>query len=108
MPEWNGLQIPVTDLRLVFDRILQHVEHANGESVVLREDYFYSLPAPGLYDVSSNPPEATIGQLTESWDNLTSAPAADRTLNWELVWLGDVLRAIGHLLPEGEQRSADR
>ncbi len=81
MPEWNGLQIPVTDLRLVFDRILQHVEHASGESVVLREDYFYSLSAPGLYDVSSNPPEATIGQLTESWDNLTSAPAADRTLN---------------------------
>ncbi|WP_229727925.1 hypothetical protein, partial [Curtobacterium luteum] len=80
----------------------------NGESVVLREDYFYSLPAPGLYDVSSDPPEATIGQLTESWDNLTTAPAADRTLNWELVWLGDVLRAIGHLLPEGKQHSTGR
>ncbi|MFJ3384771.1 MULTISPECIES: hypothetical protein [unclassified Curtobacterium] len=108
MPEWNGLQIPVTDLRLVFDRILAHVEHANGESILLREDYFYSLPAPDLYDVSSDPPKATIGQLTESWDNLISTPDADRTLNWELVWLGDVLRAIGHLLPEGERRSTDR
>jgi hypothetical protein len=108
MREWNGLQIPVTDLRLVFDRILAHVEHVNGESVGLRKDYFYPLPAPDLYDVSSDPPEPTIGQLTESWDNLMSAMDADRTLSWELVWLGYVLRAIGHLLPEGEQRSTDR
>ncbi|MGL3200397.1 MULTISPECIES: hypothetical protein [Curtobacterium] len=108
MREWNGIHISVTDLRLVFDRVLAHVEHVNGESFVLRADYFYSLPAPDLYDVSSDPPEPTIGQLTESWGNLTSAKDADQTLNWELVWLGDVLRAIGHLLPDREQRSTDR
>lgn len=108
MRAWNGLQIPVTDLRLVFDRILEHVEHVNGESVVLREDYFYSLAAPDLYDMSSDPLEPTIGQLTESWDNLTWAMDDNRTSNWELGRLGDVLRAIGHLLPDGEQRSTDR
>ncbi len=108
MREWNGLQIPVADLRLVFDRILAHVERVNGESVVLCADSFSSLPAPNLYDVSSDPPEPTIGQLTESWDDLTSAMDPDRTVMWELVWLGDVLRAIGHLLPDGEQRSTDR
>jgi hypothetical protein len=108
MPDWNGFQIPVADLRLVFERILGHVEETNGDEITLREDYFYSLPAPGLYDVSNDPPEPTIGQLTESWENLTSTPSADRTTNWEFVWLGDLLRAIGHLLPDGEPRSADR
>jgi hypothetical protein len=108
MPEWSGLQISVTELRLVFDRILEHVEHGSGGTVVLREDHFYSLPAPNLYDMSSGPPEATIGQLTESWDNLTSSPVVGLRSNWEFVWLGDVLRAIGHLPPEGEERSIAR
>ena len=105
VPEWNGLQIPVGDLRRVFERILEHVEQTTGETVTLHEDYFYSLPAPELYDVGNDAPEPTIGQLTESWDNLTSHSDSDWTVNWEFVWLGDILRAVGHLLPEGGSRS---
>lgn len=54
---------------------------------------------------SKDAPEPTIGQLTESWQNLTSHPDSDWTVNWEFVWLGDILRAMGHLLPEGGPRS---
>jgi len=97
MSERNGLQITTADLRLVFERVLSHVEQTNGGAVTLGEDYFYSLPSPDLYDVLDDPPEPTIGQLTESWDNLTRNSAADSPLVWELVWLGDILRAIGHL-----------
>ncbi|GAA2027278.1 hypothetical protein GCM10009819_08340 [Agromyces tropicus] len=62
--------------------------------MILPEDYFYSVPFPGLYDVLSEAPELTIGQLTESWENLHRT---DQGVRWELVLLGDVLKAIGHL-----------
>jgi hypothetical protein len=94
MNEWAGLQIQVAELRQIFDRLMTHVESTQGGQVTLHEDYFYSLPAPGLYDVLEDAPDPTIGQLTESLDNLRRG---DDTITYELVWLGDVLRAVGHL-----------
>lgn len=62
--------------------------------MVVSEDYFYSVPFPEIYDVLGDAPKLTIGQLTESWENLLRT---DASVQWELVWLGDVLKAIGHL-----------
>lgn len=64
--------------------------------MTLREDYFYSFPSPGVYDVTHDPPEPTIGQLTETWGNLHGDRDVDSTIGIELVWLGDLLRALGH------------
>ncbi len=75
-------------------RLLDDLESTHGEAVILPEDSFYTVPFPGLYDVLSAAPELTIGQLTESWANLQRD---DASVDWELVWLGDVLKAIGHL-----------
>lgn len=97
MNEWAGLRIDVSELRQIFDRLMTHVESTQGEQVTLHEDYFYSLPAPALYNVLENAPEATIGLLTESLDNLRRGSETDDTITYELVWLGDVLRAVGHL-----------
>jgi|GEM_PF-1298237 len=96
MEKWEGLTIATSELRDVFDRLLAHLESQNGASVTLTEDYYYSIPFPRIYDVSKPAPEPTIGQLTESWDNIHDRDA-DSTITFELVWLGDLLKAIGHL-----------
>lgn len=96
MDSWSGLKIETQELRDVCERLIDHLERTQGESVTLREDYFYSLPSPGVYDVTRDPPEPTIGQLTETWDNLHRNRDADSTIAFELVWLGDLLRALGH------------
>jgi len=93
MNEWAGLQIQVAELREIFDRLMTHVESTQGDQVTLHEDYFYSLPAPGLYNVLEDAPDPTIGQLTESLDSLRRG---EGTITHELVWLGDVLKAVGH------------
>jgi len=95
MGEWNGLEIPLGQLREVFDRVLTHIEEQNGLTVSLTEDYFFSVPFPEIYDVGPEQPQLTIGQLTETWGNLQRE--LDDTLTWEAVWLGDLLKAIGHL-----------
>ena len=93
MNEWAGVQIRVSELREIFDRLMTHVESTQGDQVTLHEDDFYSLPAPGLYNVLEDAPDPTIGQLTESLDSLRRG---DGTITHELVWLGDVLKAVGH------------
>lgn len=97
MDSWSGLKIDTGELREVFDRLVTHLEQTRGESVTLHEDYFYSLPSPEIYDVTSDPPSPTIGQLTESWTNLHRTQDIDSTTTFELVWLGDLLKALGHL-----------
>lgn len=65
--------------------------------MTLHEDFFYSLPFPEICDVTSDAPSLTIGQLTESWTNLQRTQHIDSTVTSELVWLGDLLKALGHL-----------
>lgn len=97
MEPWNGPTIDTRELREVFERLITHLEQTKGASVTLHEDYFYSLPYPEIYDVMNDPPAPTIGQLTESWSNLHRSADVDTTITFELVWLGDLLKALGHL-----------
>ncbi|MFD4657140.1 hypothetical protein ACFWP2_16105 [Kitasatospora sp. NPDC058444] len=95
------LSVSLAELRRSFDVLLRHVEaSAAGDAVLLDQDYFWSIPPNALYDVTREPDELTIGQLSESWQHLRDVLAdPDRTLGYHLVWLADVLRAIGHDLP---------
>jgi hypothetical protein len=97
MDSWSGLTIDTGELREVFERLITYLQQTRGESVTLHEDYFYSLPFPEIYDVLHGPPSPTIGQLTESWANLQRTQDVDSTITFELVWLGDLLKALGHL-----------
>ncbi|MFF3354937.1 hypothetical protein ACFYWN_20300 [Streptomyces sp. NPDC002917] len=50
-----------------------------------------------LYDVYNEPRTITIGQLSESWQHLEGLLTdEDRAVGCHLVWLADVIRAIGH------------
>ncbi|MDQ0893948.1 hypothetical protein [Agromyces ramosus] len=94
--DWN-LKIELSELRRAIDRVLDHVEEENGGTVTIPADYFWSVPASDIYDVSA-PPELTIGQLSESWDNLNEERAgmSKHTISFASVWLGDIMKAIGH------------
>lgn len=81
--------------RCVFERLISHLEQTKGLSLTLHEDYFFSMPFPESYDVTSGPPAPTIGQLTESWANVQRRQ--DDTISFELVWLADVLKTLGRL-----------
>ncbi|MGW2984750.1 hypothetical protein [Streptomyces goshikiensis] len=89
-------RIPIDGLRRAFELALQHIEASAGETVALERDYFWSVPGYELYDVLNEPRTITIGQLSESWQHLEDLLAEpDRVVGHHLVWLADVLRAIG-------------
>ncbi|MFJ7158641.1 hypothetical protein ACIQUQ_27380 [Streptomyces sp. NPDC101118] len=90
------LQIPLDRLRQAFDLALQHIEASAGSTVALQHDYFWSVPGDEAYDVLDEPGTITIGLLSESWQHLEDLLAdPDRVVGHHLVWLADVLRAIG-------------
>ncbi|WP_454198064.1 hypothetical protein [Nocardia sp. Marseille-Q1738] len=91
------LSVSLDELRRAFDVLLRHVEEATaGEAIAVDEDYFWSIPPDELYDVYNKPANLTIGQLSESWQHLKDLLAdQDGALGYHLVWLADVLRAIG-------------
>ncbi|MFD5465101.1 hypothetical protein ACFWIQ_20065 [Kitasatospora sp. NPDC127059] len=95
------LYVSLAELRRSFDVLLSHVEAAAaGDTVALDKDYFWSIPSDELYDVAREPGAPTIGQLSESWQHLRDLLAdQDRALGYHLVWLADVLRAMGQDFP---------
>jgi hypothetical protein len=93
----ESLQIPLPQLRRAFDMLLEHMEGSVGDIVSLDKEYFWSIPVDDLYDVLKEPSDLTIGQLSESWQHVTEMTEGDpRVLGFGLVWLADVLRAIGY------------
>ena len=91
----EGPEIPLSRLREVTDLLLAQAERA-GDSVTLERDLFWELLPEQRYDLGHEPAEHTIGQLSESWAQLVAmADDPDRVVGYGLVWLADVLRALG-------------
>ncbi|MFE4461918.1 hypothetical protein ACFROC_31590 [Nocardia tengchongensis] len=96
MTEWH-LDVSLAELRRSFNLLLDHVEATTeGDIIRLDEDYFWSIPQDELYAVDSVPSNLTMGQLSWSWQHLTDLLAdPDQAIGYHLVWLAEVLRAIG-------------
>ncbi|WP_213453180.1 hypothetical protein [Rhizomonospora bruguierae] len=80
----------------MFELLVAHVVKGAATDLPVSKDYFWSIPSSERYDVYNEPSELTIGQVSESWANLQGMLEDDsKTLGYGLVWLADVLRAIG-------------
>ncbi len=95
------LSVSVDELRRAFEVLMRRVETAaGGGDVPLEAEYFWAVPQGEMYDVTVEPGELTIGQLSESWRHVQDVLAdEDRAVGYHLVWLADVLRAIGQERP---------
>jgi hypothetical protein len=93
------VQIPVEKLREVFDTLLKHVEQ-DSDHISVHSDAFWSIPAPSVYDVYSEPRDLTIGSISDSWRNLEEMTQADAgVVAYGMAWLAEVLRAVGDEFP---------
>lgn len=89
--------VSVELLRKIMNRALDHVRDVGGDTIHLERDFFWSISPDELYDVYTRPEELNIGQLTESWGNLTALQQdSEPVVAYAFVWIADVLRALGH------------
>src|SRR4029450_2259796 len=88
--------IPTGELRRVFEILLTHVARGSEDELAIGKDYFWSVPSPAMYEVHTEPNALTIGRVSESWGNLEAMLQDEsKLIGYGLVWLADVLRALG-------------
>lgn len=93
--------VSVDSLRRAASTLLGHLEDVSGPTVSIRYDYFWSTPPEHRLDLTSPPAEFTIGQLTDCQENLKRISEDEsRATSYALVWLADLLRAVGETVVE--------
>jgi hypothetical protein len=92
----QDVTVPLAVLAQAAEALLDHVKRTAGETVELPHDFFWAIPPDALYDMHSKPEPLTIGQLTESLAHVERiVQGVDEPLAYGLVWLADLLRAVG-------------
>lgn len=78
----------------VFELLITHIRSTRpGDTAAIEDDYFWSIPITEMTDVYSNP-ISTIGQFSESWENIEKSIAQDILTPYDLIWFADILRAV--------------
>lgn len=84
-------------LREALDVLLRRLEpHLAGGSVEIQSEAYWSVPTSALTDVYAEPPQLTIGAVSDAWRHVEAMIVDEsRAVGYGLVWLADVLRVIG-------------
>lgn len=90
------MRITTDELRGISERLLAHLERNGIESVEVSEDYYWDVPTGSRYDPYKQPPELSLGQLSEDWRELHRILQGEsEPISYALVWLASILRAVG-------------
>ena len=93
--------VPLDLLEASFRSLLTHLREVAGGVVELDKDAHWSVSSDAAYDVYSDPGPLGIGLLTDclsSLERLHEDPS--RILSYDLVHLGELLKAIGSTVVE--------
>lgn len=92
----NKMHINISDLRLLSEQLLSHLEGKGRSSVEISNDYYWSIPKERRYDPSLDPGDFTLGQLTDDWNELQRIlEGKSEPFSYALVWLSSIFQAIG-------------
>lgn len=90
------MEISLSDLRKVTNKIFDHLERLGYQKLELDKDYYWNISEELVYDVSIDPTDFEIGQLSDDWAELEKILSnEDKPLSYSLVWLSAILRFVG-------------
>lgn len=94
--------INISELRLVIERILNHIERDLGKAeVVLDEDDYWDVADEERYNFSKTPKNFEHGQLRDDWEFLLPIiKNEDRAFALMLMHVAPLLRRIGEQIRE--------
>ena len=93
------MKIATHELRIIVERLFRHLDERNIEELEFPYDYYWDIPKEDLYDSYKEPSHFTIGQLSDSWEDLKKLqdPSRDPLVH-DFVDLAAVLKAVGQTL----------
>ena len=92
-----NVEIEISQLRLVLNRILDHIEHGLGKDrVVLDQDDYWDVANEERYDFGKSPRKFEHGQLGDDWEFLSAIlKDKDQAVTLMLMHAAPLLRRIG-------------
>ena len=92
-----AVEIKLSELRLVINRILDHIEHDLGHSSLqLEQDDYWDVANEERYDFTKSPQNFEHGQLHDDWEFLSSILGdKDQAVAFMLVHAAPLLKSIG-------------
>jgi hypothetical protein len=92
-----AVEINIAELRLVINRILDHIERDLGHAnVKLDEDNYWDVADEERYDFAKSPKNFEHGQLHDDWEFLSSILRdKDQAVALMLIHAAPLLRRIG-------------
>ncbi len=90
------MEISIDDLKAIFDIEIKHLEAIYGTKIDLPMDYYWNIPSTARYDPYQKPENPDLGRLSDDWADLRKVMQKDdEPVEYDLVWLASILRAIG-------------
>ena len=92
-----AVEIKLSELRLVVNRILDHIEHDLGHvSLTLDQDDYWDVSDGDRYDLTKSPESYVVGQLHDDWEFLSSIlKDKDQAVSLMLIHAAPLLRRVG-------------
>jgi hypothetical protein len=92
-----AVEIKISELRLVVNRILDHIERDLGQSSIrLEQDDYWEVPDGERYDFTKSPEGTGAGKLQDDWEFLSSIlNDKDQAVALMLIHAAPILRSIG-------------
>ena len=86
----------VQELQRICNILLTHIASKGITTIEFDKDFYWVIPSEQLYNPYQEPTEHVLGQLDDDWKELQKiATDPDSIINYHLVWLSAILRAIG-------------
>ena len=90
------MTLTLADLRAITLRLYDHLEQRGVDGVQPPQDYYWSIPREQRIDVTKEPTEHTLGQLSDDLNELARISTGEtEPISYALVWLSSVLRELG-------------
>ena len=91
--------ISAMDLIGALEAVLKEMRRRHGDGFPVSDEYFWEISTDQLYDPTTIPTDMTIGQLSESLEHVRRLSSGEgEPITYSLVWIADILRAIGQRL----------
>jgi hypothetical protein len=92
-----NLEIEIAELRLMLNRILDHIEHDLGKArITVDQDDYWDVADEERYDFTRSPRNFEHGQLGDDWEFLSAIlKDKDQAVALMLLHAAPLLRCIG-------------
>jgi hypothetical protein len=95
-------EIDLVELRVIVNRLLDHVIETRGRrTVVLERPYYWEVPTPERYNVEAEPAALEVGNLADDWAFVSSVlQGRTQPVAYQLTELAPLLDYVGQALAD--------